>query len=505
MNREEDGKIKARGSADISYLGRTVDAMIWDFMEKEGITGMALAIVQAPYISRVAGYGLSDKKHRLASVNTMWPAGPISQGFAAVALMQLCERGLMRAEDKVSNYIPELPASWRDITLLDLLRHSSGIADYSKQPGWNAAAGFDFAKALALVEEIPLAFAPGSAVALSATNFALLTEAIERVSGRSYEGFVRENQIDFLGLRHTGFAGDLDKFPHEDISLTNDLHEHFKSDRRMIDPTEAASGGEGGEKAAQTAASALRGYSDIWASAQDISFWDIALAGSVLIARPENRALIYGPWKLPNGENVPAVAGWHFYGHPGLMDIKGSVPGYSAFLSRFTDPAELVCVTLLANKEGVDLTNLGRRIAAAFGQEMETGSDDNRLFLYESQFPVDETVARLENELKERGIPLFAKYDHRKNALEAGMELPPTTVLVFGSPQVGTKLMLENPSISLELPLRLSVWEDGKGSTWIAFPRMEELAGAYGLKGHPVSGKMEKLLEELAIKAGSIY
>lgn len=49
------------------------------------------------------------------------------------------------------------------------------------------------------------------------------------------------------------------------------------------------------------------------------------------------------------------------------MDIKGSIEGYSSFLSRFTDPQELVCVTLLANKENIDFTNLGRKIAAAFG------------------------------------------------------------------------------------------------------------------------------------------
>ena len=51
----------------------------------------------------------------------------------------------------------------------------------------------------------------------------------------------------------------------------------------------------------------FRGFSDIWASAQDISFWDIGLAGSVLIHQPENRALIYAPWNLPDGRTVPEM------------------------------------------------------------------------------------------------------------------------------------------------------------------------------------------------------
>ena len=87
MNTREHETVKMRGSADVSYLGRTVDEMIWEFMEQEEIPGLTLAIVQAPYIPRVVGYGLSDpKQRRLASANTLWPAGPISQAFAAVAV-----------------------------------------------------------------------------------------------------------------------------------------------------------------------------------------------------------------------------------------------------------------------------------------------------------------------------------------------------------------------------------------------------------------------------------
>lgn len=507
MGNVERKNIKIRGSADVSYLGRYVDEMIWEFMEEKGIPGLTLAIVQAPYIPRVAGYGFADAgERRLASVNTVWPAGPISQAFAAVALMQLCERGALRIEERAAEYLPELPAAWKDITLLELLRHASGIADYHLQPGWNAGKEFDFREAVMLVKDIPLAFAPGSGVALSATNFAILTEVIARVSGKSYHAFVKENQIDFLGLRRTFFAEDLDRLCQEEVSLTGNTHELFKRDRRYIDPTEMAASydAEGGQIGRQRASS-LRGFSDVWASAQDISFWDIGLAGTTLISGTENKALLYAPWKLPDGKAVPAVAGWRFYGHRGLMDIKGSVPGYSSFLSRFTDASELVCVTLMANKEGVDFTNLGRMIAAAFGGAMATNYNDNGLFLYEGQPSAEDSVARLEKELRERGIPLFAKYDHRKNAAEAGMELRPTTVLVFGSPKVGTNLMLADQSISVELPLRISIWEDESGSVWLAFPKMSRLTSPYGLEDHPVTAKIEALLEELVIRAGSVY
>lgn len=508
MNTQEHDIMKIRGSADTSYLGRSVDQMIWEFMEEQEIPGLTLAIVQAPYIPRVVGYGMSDiKQRRLASANTMWPAGPISQAFAAVAVMQLFEDGLLDLDAPAGNYVPELPKDWQAVTALQLLRHAAGLPDVRKAEGFCPFCQWSFQELTDLVKDQPLSFEPGTQVEQSATNFLVLTEIVERISGMSYHDFVTQRQIDFLGLRRTGFAEDLDtKFHHEDVSLTENVHQAFKADRLYIDPTEPASSYDSeGKIVGRLNSSSLKGFSDIWASAQDISFWDIGLAGSVLIHKPENRALIYAPWKLPDGREIPAAAGWQFYHHRGLMDIKGSVPGFSSFLSRFTHPEELVCVTLMANKEGVDFTNLGRRIAGAFGDLLSTGYDDNKLFLLEGQFSVADTVARLENALKQRDIPLFAKFEHALNAREAGLELRPTTVLVFGSPKVGTGLMQADQSISLELPLRISVWQDQAGSTWLAFPRLKQMAAEYGLETHPVLPKMEALMEHLVRQAGNVY
>lgn len=507
MNTREHETMKVRGSADVSYLNMTVDQMVWDFMREQDIPGLTLAIVQAPYIPRVVGYGYSDLgQKRLASANTMWPAGPISQAFAAVSVMQLCEEGRLKPQDRADAYIPELPKSFAGVTVLSLLRHATGIFDYREHESWDAFRDWSFGELMGLAATKPLAFEPGTDVKQSATNFLLLTEIIERITGGTYHDFVTERQIAFLGLKHTGFAEDLDKFHHEDVSLTENIHQLFKKDRLYIDPTEpSASYSEDGRSIERVHSSALKGFSDIWASAQDISYWDIGLAGSVLIHKPENRALIYAPWKLPDGREMPAAAGWQFYKHRGLMDIKGSAPGYSCFLSRFTHPEELVCVTLLGNKEGVDFTNLGRRIAGAFGDLLSTNYDDTKLYLLEGQLSVEDTVKRLENELQNRNLTLFAKFDHARNAKEAGLFLRPTTVLVFGSPKAGTGLMQEDQSISLELPLRISVWEDESGSIWLAFPYLAPLASQYGLEGHQAVSRMQALLEELVRKAGNIY
>lgn len=503
MNHKQHTIQKQRGSSDITYLGRTVDDLIYRFMEEEKIDGLTLAIVQAPYIPRVVGYGVSDQKQkRLASVNTMWPVGAISQAFLAVAIMQLQESGKLNIQEAASHYLPALPAKWKDISILTLLRHASGIQDFRNSEGFNNKQYYSYEEVLAMVDP-ELLFEPGSAVAMSATNAILLTQVVERASQSSYHDYVQEHQIKYLNLKHTGFLENLKEFPQEDVSLTENVHQLFKKDKLYIDPIEPAASYDEAGHFIYTAP--IDGFQDIWASAQDISFWDIALAGSVLIHEAENRKLIYAPWQLATGLEIPAVAGWQFYKHQGLMDIKGSIPGYSSFLSRFTDPKELVCVTLLANKEGVDFTNLGRQIAGAFGDLLATNYDDRNLYLIEGQLSVKETVKKLEEELHRRNIPVFAKFDHEANAKEAGLVLRPTCVVVFGSPMVGTKLMQEDQSISLELPLRISIWEDEAGSTWLAFRKIKAMAADYDLDQHPVVTKMETLMRDLVQHAGRVY
>lgn len=502
---------QGRGNSKVAHLGRSIDQMVYEFMEKEGIPGLTLAIVQAPYIPRVVGYGESNlDEGRLASSKTLWPVGPISQAFTAVAVMQLYESGRLRLNDPVGRYLGNLPAAWKDITLLQLLQHATGIADYRQVEGYDASRTYTPAALIESVAGQPLAFTPGTEVAQSATNFLLLAEVVEKASGMPYNDFIRQNQIEKVGLRHTLFSEELSRLKQEDLSQGNHRHEIFKHDPAYIDPAETATGytaGDNGQLLTQPAiqSSALKGFADLWASAEDISTWDIALAGGVLIAKPENRDIIYKPTRLSNGKIVPAVAGWQFPRHKGFMDIKGSVPGFSGYLSRFTDASELVCVTFLANKEGVDFTNLAREIAAAFDNRLGAGADDRNLFVYESLHSVEETMNRIEKQLQALNIPVFARFDHGKNAEEVDLELRPTQVIVFGAPAVGTKLMQENQSIAVELPLRIAVWEDADHSVWAAFPQMEGLAKEYHLQDNPVIGKMQTLLQNLVIKAGSVY
>lgn len=132
-----------------------------------------------------------------------------------------------------------------------------------------------------------------------------------------------------------------------------------------------------------------------------------------------------------------------------------------------------------------------------------TKNMENHLSISPSHHSVEETVSRIESQLKALNIPVFAKFDHSKNAQSVNLQLRPTQVIVFGAPAVGTPLMELNPAIAIELPLRIAVWEDENKKVWMAFPQMKPLAEKYKLQDNPVIGKMQKLLEQLVNQAGS--
>ena len=86
----------------------------------------------------------------------------------------------------------------------------------------------------------------------------------------------------------------------------------------------------------------------------------------------------------------------------------------------------------------------------------------------QSRHSVDETVAKLEALLKAKGVTLFVVVDHSGEAAKVGFEMPPTKLLVFGSPKAGTPLMLATPRLALDLPLKALVWQDADGRVWIS-------------------------------------
>src|SRR3984893_3558046 len=110
-----------------------------------------------------------------------------------------------------------------------------------------------------------------------------------------------------------------------------------------------------------------------------------------------------------------------------------------------------------------------------------TSKPDSGIVNISSQRSVEQTVERLEAVLHAKGVKLFAVVDHSGEAENAGMHLRPTKLLIFGNPKAGTPLMLASPSVAIDLPLKILVWEDTDGKVWISYNSPAYLQAGHGL------------------------
>jgi uncharacterized protein (DUF302 family) len=126
---------------------------------------------------------------------------------------------------------------------------------------------------------------------------------------------------------------------------------------------------------------------------------------------------------------------------------------------------------------------------------------ENGLITIRSQSSVKATIDRLEASLGESGVSIFARIDHRAGAISAGMSLRPTEVLIFGNPKAGTPLMQAKQTIGIDLPLKVLVWQDSAGRTWLSYNDPLWLAKRHGLGPSPVIEAMAAALKSVAEKA----
>ena len=118
-------------------------------------------------------------------------------------------------------------------------------------------------------------------------------------------------------------------------------------------------------------------------------------------------------------------------------------------------------------------------------------STSNGIIDIPSHHTVDDTVQRLKKILEAKGVTLFALVDHSGEASKVGMTMPPTKLLIFGSPKGGTPLMLAAPSIAIDLPLKILVAEDAHGKVWISYNSPEYLKQRHGFP--------QELLQNIAV------
>lgn len=300
--------------------------------------GFAVLVAQDGKILFERSYGLADREHDVPVIpQTTFRIASITKQFTASAVLKLQEEGKLSVNDKLSKYILDFPRG-DEVTLRQLLTHTSGIHDYSPEPDHLS----DVAKPITTEAKIELIkkqkplydFDPGTKWRYDNSGYELLGYIVEKVSGQSYGDFLRENFFQPLGMTNTGVYRAHLGLPHEALGYslgTNGFEPPF-----YIDPS--WSGGDGA----------------LYSTVEDLYRWNEGIFnGRVLDAASLKAAFTPVATKASQLNSGNGYGfGWYVGPYRGLRDIShgGSRPGFNSMLIRLPD--EKFTVAVLANADG---------------------------------------------------------------------------------------------------------------------------------------------------------
>src|SRR5438874_11016034 len=113
-----------------------------------------------------------------------------------------------------------------------------------------------------------------------------------------------------------------------------------------------------------------------------------------------------------------------------------------------------------------------------------------------STFGPKATMDRLEAEIRAHGMNVFDRIDHAAGAPEAGVELRPTELIIFGNARGGTPLMQSVQTVGIDLPLKVLVWQDAESKTWLSYNEPSWIAQRHGIiNSQPVIGNLTAALK----------
>ena len=325
----------------ISAFGQkdSIDLFIHSQMEKRKIPGLELAIVRHGKIIKTGYYGLSNIQDSIpVSSKTVFTINSITKAFVGVAALQLVEEGKLKLDSPISDYLNDIPHAWKSVKVQQLLSHTSGIPDLvDEEEAVMIADRFDLAwkKVIAM----PNDFVAGEQFRYNQTNYYLLGQIINQLSGMSFQEFIIKGQLEKAGMPKTiqsGFGATKELVAHAANSYQfskgklNNMFFSFPSEL-------------------QTAA----GMSS---TATELANWVIALQNMALLKEKSSLQALWKPDILNNGQTGGFskllngyAAGWPTIDraeHPALAPVGG---GRSAL---FVYPKDDLSIIVLTNLSG---------------------------------------------------------------------------------------------------------------------------------------------------------
>lgn len=190
-------------TASLSALAQTdsIDNYIISKMQERRIPGLQLAIVKNKKIIKTGSYGIANIEDSIkVDSKTAFAINSMTKAFTGVAIMQLVEQEKIALEDPISKYIDSLPDNWKNVTVKQVLTHTSGLPnmmDYNAKiiASWEE------------VQKLPMEFEPNSDFQYNQTNYTILGKIINKISGYTFQEFIQENQLKLISANRTIEAG----------------------------------------------------------------------------------------------------------------------------------------------------------------------------------------------------------------------------------------------------------------------------------------------------------
>lgn len=350
----------AQSAVDARAQADKVDEYIEAEMRKREIPGLSLAVVQGGKVVKSKGYGLANMELNVrATPSTVYQIQSITKSFVACGIMLLVEDGKLALDDKITKYLSGLPQAWSDVTVRQMIAHTSGIPSFVQDQGGGAAI-IAFAQKTDSSEQIirwaaarPLKFAPGEGRKYSSTGYHLLGMIIEKVSGKPWGQFLHDRIFAPLAMSSTRVFSHFDIIPNRASG-----YNHFGDvpvNGLTFTPAimESAAGG-------------------LVSTVEDMAKWETALEKGTIL-KPSTLAQMAVPVKLKNdstvqeGDGTRHSLGWDlltWQGHRVMAHGGDHVTGFTAIFARFID--DKLAVIMLTNLMPLDIGSLTKSVAGFY-------------------------------------------------------------------------------------------------------------------------------------------
>ncbi len=282
--------------------------------------------------------------------DTIFQLASVSKTFTATAVMLLMRQGLLRPEDEITEFFPEIP--YPGVTVRHLLNHTSGIPDYFDDADWfiriwkeekRVPGNDEILRFLRETKAKPY-FAPGEGLHYSNTGYNLLALLVERLSSIPYEEFLKENIFDPAGMTSTCCC----HIRRDGVPFENYAQATVFENGRCVADIDSAEDGD------VVAFDGLNGDDYVYTNILDMLRWDRALREGKVLTQ-EEQELMYTPGKLTNGEDAvydeDDGLGYGFGWAIGreeefglIVSHSGGMPGVATWFERFIDADKVLVI-----------------------------------------------------------------------------------------------------------------------------------------------------------------